>query len=361
MAAPLSGSAGPGGTLDYARRMAASTAAGHFRQLGELCVSSIGLGTYLGRADDATDASYEAAVLRALELGINLIDTASNYRHQRSERAIGRALAQATASRLVRRDQVVVASKAGFLAFDGERQADPRAYFVRALVDTGLLEWSDVVAGCHTLAPRYLLHAIDQSRANLALDAIDIYYVHNPETQLDEVARAVFDTRMRGAFEALEQACRAGAIGCYGAATWTGFRVPPGHPGHLSMAALVGLARDVAGDDHHFRAVQLPYNLSMPEARVMPTQEVDGARMPALDAAARLGLYVVSSASIEQGKLAARLPRGGAGDGELRTPAQRALQFARSAPGMGTALVGMKTAAHVEENAAVARVPPIAG
>jgi aryl-alcohol dehydrogenase-like predicted oxidoreductase len=43
----------------------------------------------------------------------------------------------------------------------------------------------------------------------------------------------------------------------------------------------------------------------------------------------------------------------------LQTDAQRALQFARSAPGITCALVGMKTPAHVEENAALARVDPL--
>jgi aryl-alcohol dehydrogenase-like predicted oxidoreductase len=360
MTALLSGSAHGDGTASYADRMGERTARGHFRRFGTLSLSSIGLGTYLGSADDDTDTAYQDAVMRAVELGINVIDTASNYRHQRSERAVGRALARAVEAAVVRREEVVVASKAGFIAFDGDRPADPRAHVQRALVDAGLLEWTDVVAGCHTLAPLYLGHAIEQSRRNLGLESIDIYYLHNPETQLDEVARDVFADRIRRAFEALEQACHSGAIGCYGAATWAGFRVPPGHPGHLSMAELVGLAREVGGADHRFRVVQLPYNLSMPEARVMATQRIGGAQMPALDAAARLGLYVMSSGSIAQGKLAARLPRAhDAGDQRLRTPAQRALQFARSAPGMGTALVGMKNPAHVEENAELARIPPI--
>ena len=358
MVAHLSGSARPDATGGYAARMSARVAGDHFRRMGELSLSSIGLGTYLGPADDETDTSYQAAVVRALELGLNVVDTASNYRHQRSERAVGRAMAEAVERGVVRRDEVIVASKAGFLAFDGARPADPRAYYQSALVDRGLLGWQDVVAGCHSLAPAYLRDAIEQSRRNLQLETIDVYYLHNPETQLDEVAPRVFGQRMRAAFEAMEQACRDGAIGCYGTATWTGYRVPPTHRGHLSMADLVALAREVGGPDHRFRAVQLPYNLSMPEARVMPTQRVGDAQIPALDAADRLGLYVMSSASIEQGKLAVRLPRGRSGDDRLRTPAQRALQFARSAPGMGTALVGMKTQRHVEENAEVARVQP---
>src|SRR5439155_23840451 len=55
-------------------------------------VSSLGNGTYLGRDDDWTDAAYTVAVRRALQLGINVVDTAINYRNQRSERAVGRAL-----------------------------------------------------------------------------------------------------------------------------------------------------------------------------------------------------------------------------------------------------------------------------
>jgi aryl-alcohol dehydrogenase-like predicted oxidoreductase len=348
------------GTADYAARLAGKTAEEHFRRLGNLTVSSVGIGTYLGPADEATDRSYQAAVVRALELGLNVIDTASNYRHQRSERAVGRGLIEATERGIVRRDELVVASKAGFLPFDGARPADPRRYIQEAFIDAGLMEWDDVVAGCHSLAPKYLREQIEQSRRNLGLRSIDVYYLHNPEMQLEEVPRDRFLERMREAFAELERACTDDAIGCYGTATWAGYRVPPHHPGHLSMEELTRLAEQVGGAGHHFRVVQLPFNLSMPEARVMATQRVGGAQMPALDAAARLGLYVMASASIEQGKLAVHLPRGPGdnADTPLRTSAQRALQYARSAPGMGTALVGMKTAAHVDENAVVATVPP---
>ena len=43
----------------------------------------------------------------------------------------------------------------------------------------------------------------------------------------------------------------------------------------------------------------------------------------------------------------------------LATDAQRALQFVRSTPGIGTALVGMKTPAHVDENTRIGAVPPM--
>jgi aryl-alcohol dehydrogenase-like predicted oxidoreductase len=93
-------------------------AAGHFRELQGLTASSIGLGTYPGRDDESTDHLYAAAITRALACGCNVLDTAVAYRHQRSERIIGRALGDAFARNLVARDEVIIAGKAGFLPFD---------------------------------------------------------------------------------------------------------------------------------------------------------------------------------------------------------------------------------------------------
>jgi aryl-alcohol dehydrogenase-like predicted oxidoreductase len=65
------------------------------------------------------------------------------------------------------------------------------------------------------------------------------------------------------------------------------------------------------------------------------------------------------SASMFQAKLAQNLPPfvGEALKG-LSTDAQRAIQFVRSTPGVTTALVGMSQRTHVDENMAVAAVPP---
>jgi aryl-alcohol dehydrogenase-like predicted oxidoreductase len=71
-----------------------------FREQQGLVLSSIGIGTYLGNADEATDANYTRAVVRAVQLGVNVIDSAANYRFQRSERSIGQALRASTSKRL---------------------------------------------------------------------------------------------------------------------------------------------------------------------------------------------------------------------------------------------------------------------
>src|ERR671939_690024 len=103
------GCATAAGTRRYATRLA-SAAAGHFRQQQELCMSSIGLGTYLGHWDERTDRMYQEAIRRAIELGCNVIDSAINYRFQRSERAIGAALKQLFESQRVARDEVIIAT-----------------------------------------------------------------------------------------------------------------------------------------------------------------------------------------------------------------------------------------------------------
>ena len=347
------------GTERYASRIGGRLPADHFRRLdGGPRTSSLGIGTYLGREDAATDAAYQQAVTRALERGINVIDTAVNYRFQRSERAIGAVLETVVRRGLVARDEVVVATKGGFIPFDGAMPRDARAYIVQTYLQSGIVDASEVV-GTHCMAPKFLADQIERSRINLGLETIDIYYLHNPESQLEEVARDEFLARARAAFEALEEAVRVGKIRRYGTATWNGYREDPGARGFLSLAELVGVARAVAGPDHHFKVIQLPYNLAMPEAFTRANQKVDGSFVPLLEAARHLGVYVTASASVYQGHLTKNLPPMVA---ELlpgfASDAQRALQFVRSTPGIGTALVGMKSTAHVEENAAVAGRAP---
>lgn len=357
----LSGRATEQGTARYAGRFSPGVPDVHFRELpGTGRISSVGIGTYLGREDAATDSQYRRAVAGAVERGVNVIDTAINYRHQRSERAVGAALADLIGHGRFARDELVVATKGGYIPFDEDMPADPRAYFLETYLNSGIIQPDDVV-GMHCMAPRYLEDQLERSRRNLGLETIDIYYVHNPEGQLEEIDRPKFLHRIRAAFEMLEGAVRAGKIGCYGTATWNGYRQPPEAPDYLGLAELVAVARDAGGAGHHFRVIQLPHNLAMTEAFTRANQKLNGDVTTALEAAQRLGLYVMAAASIYQGRLARALP---AVVAEFlpgfRTDAQRALQFVRSTPGIGTALVGMKSLAHVDENAAVVRAAPMA-
>ena len=349
------------GTRRYARRFASVAAASHFREPAGCAtpveagpvMSSIGIGTYLGEPDEATDRGYMDAVTTAVEGGINVIDSAINYRFQRSERAIGAALGE-LAQRGFAREEIVVCTKGGFLTPDGEMPADPAGYFQREYLRPGILQPQDIVAGCHAMSAKFLANQLDRSRSNLHLDCVDVYYLHNPETQLGAVPRQEFMGRLGQAFDFLESAVAAGKIRFYGMATWNGFRQPQNAPDYLPLAEIEQLAREVAGGRHHFRFVQLPLNLGMTEALTRPNQSINGAAQgPAVtmvEAAEALGISLVGSASLLQGKMAAWLPEFVVEALGLQTNAERSIQFVRSSPSVVTALVGMSCAPHVCEN-----------
>ena len=348
--APLAGRATAQGTGRYAARFRGRSAAGHFREVpGGAFFSSIGIGTYLGEPDEATDRGYRDAVVAAVEGGIQVIDTAINYRFQRSERSIGAALRD-LAAKGFSRDEVVLCTKAGFLTPDGEMPGDAADYFAHEYVDRGILGPEDVAAGCHSMAPRYLADQLDRSLRNLGVECVDVFYLHNPETQLSEIPREEFRRRIGEAFKFLESAVAAGKIGAYGMATWNAFREEPSSQGYLSLAAMEEIAREAAGPDHHFRFVQLPLNLAMPEALMRPNQLVAGKTMAMVQAGRALGITLVSSAALLQGQLTRNLPAHMRAAWGLARDSGLALQFARSVPGVTTALVGMSQIAHVEEN-----------
>ena len=356
----IAGRATEEGTRAFAARSVASVAApGNFRQAAGLTLSSLGLGTYLGSEDASTDLGYQECVGIALASGINVFDSAINYRGQRSERAIGRALADAFASGKAARGEVFVSTKGGYLPHDAEDPRPARAYIVETFLDSGLAPRAEVVRGGHCLAPGYLRDQIARSRANLGLETIDLYYLHNIETQRAALDLERFAERLRAAIELLEDEVSRGAISRWGLATWDGLRAPPEHPEHLSIAEVARLAADVAGSRHHFAGVQLPVNLAMPEAIAYPSQLSPSGRVSALEAAREMGLAAFGSASILQGRLAAPLPEEiEAAFADASPGACRALQFARSAPGMTASLVGVSTPAHAREDFALAKIAP---
>ena len=348
----------PEGTHRFAERLKDRVAPQHFRDVQGLMTSSIGLGTYLGEPDAATDEAYRAAVVRAVELGVNVIDTAINYRFQRSERSIGHALRDLASSGKASRDELIIATKAGYLTFDGAVPEDPRHYIQDTLICTGVIDPCDITAGSHCMTSRYLENQLQRSLENLGIDTIDIFYIHNPEAQLSDIDRDEFIRRLRTAFEFLEGAVQKGRIRQYGLATWNAFRVPHSARDSVSIEAAVLCAHSIAADSHHFRYLQLPYNLGMPEAFAQSNQIVDGQPMTILEACRQLGISVMASASMLQSRLSSGLPSVISEQlPGLRTDAQRAIQFVRSTPGIATGLVGMSGLAHVEENLELAAVP----
>jgi aryl-alcohol dehydrogenase-like predicted oxidoreductase len=345
------------GTKRYAEKFHGHAADGHFRQVQELALSSIGIGTYLGQPNETTDSGYAAAIVATVESGINVIDSAINYRLQRSERSIGTAL-KVLARKDFSRDEIVVCTKGGYLTPDSSMPSDPNRYFFEEYIQKGVFTAKDIAAGCHCMAPRFLENQLGRSLKNLGVDCVDVYYLHNPETQLGEISQPDFLKRVREAFVFLESAAARGRIQFYGMATWNGFRQQKGARDLIQLAEIAAVAEEIAGNKHRFRFVQLPFNLAMTEALTLGNQSVGGKERTIMEAADELGITLIASASLLQGQVAQNLPQFVADALGLESDAERALQFVRSAPGITTALVGMSRTAHVEANARLVQAPP---
>jgi aryl-alcohol dehydrogenase-like predicted oxidoreductase len=347
------------GTWAYRDRFHEQFARTFFRSFDDLALSSIGIGTYLGDPTDAVDEDYREAVVEALESGVNVVDTSINYRHQRSERAVGEALEQTD----VPREDVFVATKGGFVPFEREHPVDPAQFVFEEYVQTGIIDRGHLVQGSHCITPPFIDDQFDRSRENLGVDTIDCYYVHNPETQLESRSQEAVYDHLEATFTRLEERVQAGDLRCYGVATWDAFRVDHGAEKYLSAAEILRRARaaaDAAGaESTHFRAIQLPFNVGMADAFTVDAHEGPTGLQSVLEFAHQNEIGVFTSASLLQGHLLETFPAAVEAELSGDTRAQRAINFARSGPGVTAALVGMASAEHVRENVAAGTFEPL--
>jgi aryl-alcohol dehydrogenase-like predicted oxidoreductase len=357
----ITGRATAKGTQRYKQRHNQSCAADYFREAHSLVASSIGIGTYLGEPDECTDTLVTAAVIDSVLQGANLIDSAINYRYQHGELSVGKAIQQLVASGDASRDELIICTKGGVLPCPNPNHVN---WFYRHYVEpnNSTVRMADLVEDRYCIHPEYLQDQLNKSLANLGVQTIDVYYIHNPEKQLAKVEPDIFYNQLRTIFEVMEDAVLVGKIANYGLATWNAFRVPPTQSDHIDLSRAKSIAREVAGNrDDHFRFIQFPLNMAMPEALLSPTQMLEGEQISTMEAAHRLGIAAIASKSICQGQVVGQIPENIAfvfGD-RLRTDCQRALQYTRSAPGLLSALVGMKTPKHIRDNLAITAIPQL--
>lgn len=348
---------------------AGDAAEGHYSDFlrVRMRLSSLGVGTFGGSAEPAVDARIAAAVAEALIKGVNVIDTGAHYRYGRSLAAVGAGI-RAAAAQGVPREAMFLMSKGGFLTLRGGPPADMAGWFEREIVAAGLGTRDDLAKGAHLLTPEYINYQLELSRHLMGVETLDAFLVDQPEVHIPEIGKEATHRKLASVFEVLERAVQEKRLRVYGISTYDGLRVETDDPKFESLTAMIGLAEGAAqrvtGDEHarhHFKIAMLPFNQVMSEGFTrFNTATGQGNIASPLQAAYQLEVYVMASHTLFKGHLAQQsvgpvaecMP-------ELANPAQRAMQFNRSTPGLGTSLVGLSTPEHLADLLAAARVPPM--
>ena len=309
MTPKITGHATSQATQAFADRMSAhysSFEANAYRRLTgtDLITSKIGYGTY--RVHDQNEEHVET-LESAVEAGCNLIDTSSNYTDGGSETLIGSVLQKMVSANEIKREEIIVVSKVGYMQGQNLEQAQQR--------ETAGNPWGEVVKymeGCwHCIHPDFLTDQWTRSAARLGLETIDVYLLHNPEYFLSDAKNhasqsgwdAVQDTfydRVYRAFVQMEQFVVEGKIRYYGISSNT-FPSSQTDFEHVSLNRVYEAAAKAAGTvygEHavsHFKVIQLPYNLLESEGLTEANNEIDGKRIAVLEAAKSLGLGVLAN------------------------------------------------------------------
>ncbi len=314
-----------------------------YKEFLNLKLSEIGIGTYLGNPDDTTDKNYYQTINEGVEKGINVIDTAINYRNMRSEKVIGKVLNE------VDREKLILSTKGGYVAVPYGVE-NPTEWFKKELVLTGIVDIKDITETGNILTSKYINWAFETSLKNLNTDYIDVYFIHNPEDQLLKFDRETFYQKLKEVFELLEEKRNKGKLKYYGLATWNGFRVPENHKQYLNLKEILDIAYSVAGNNNGFKFIQLPYNIAMIEAYNLKNQNLEGIKLSTLEASEKLGIYTYISAPLMQGRLIRAVNETILQRFKVNKPSLIPIQFVRSTRGVGTVLIGMSKKEHLTEN-----------
>jgi len=351
----ITGHATPEGTKKFAERQNQDSDK-NYKNVHNLTLSNVGIGTYLGNADTETDYIVQSAVKKSILGGINVIDSAINYRAQKAERSVGNAISQLIDNNDISREEIFVSTKNGYVTNDGDIKEDLMQYVIREYGKTGIVKEGDISPGYHCMTLPYLNDQLERSLKNLGLDCIDLMYLHNSVEGQTHIPREQFLKNLKNVFEFYEKKRKNGKIRFYGMATWECFRVTQENPLFLQLSEVMALAMEVGGTEHGFRFIQLPFNLMLDQAYLTKNHNVNGRTVSLLEAAQAFNLGVFTSVPLLQGKLLTANVMPEFGD---YSTSVRLLQFVRSTPGVTAPLIGQKSESHVTENMDIMKIPPL--
>ncbi len=283
----LAGPATPSGTAAYASRMLArlGDAVQHgFTTLGStgLTASRLGFGGYRTSMEEA---DHRQALVDALGGGCNLIDTSTNYMDGDSEKLAGSVLTELVKNGELKREEVVVVSKIGYVQGQNLKRAEAREKSGKPYPE--IVKYGEGI--WHCLHPDFLADQLDLSLNRLGLQTLDVLLLHNAEYFLSDAAhrgqkdlpalRKEFYRRLQAAFEYLESQVAAGRLQYYGVSSNTS-TTEPNDPEATSLSNMLAAAQAasaaVKSRACHFRVVQCPMNLFESGAALTPNTGPDG-------------------------------------------------------------------------------------
>ena len=303
-AASIPGRATIQGTAAYAARVIGLTGdtalANGFTTFGTtgLTTTRLGFGTYRVTTQDTV---HREALKKALRTSCNVIDTSTNYTDGESERLVGSVLAELIASGTLRREEIVVVSKIGYVQGQNLKQAEAKEQSGRPYPD--MVKYGDGI--WHCIHPEFLADQLSLSLDRLGVATLDVCLLHNPEYVLSEAAhrgehdltalRTTFYNRLIQAFAYFEAQIAEGRLQFYGVSSNT-VTSPEGDAEATSLAAMLDAAHTAArlsgADSHHFRVIQFPMNL-FESGGAMTANTGPSHRQTALACAQQAGIAVL--------------------------------------------------------------------
>ncbi len=327
-----------------------------YNKCENLIVSSVGVGSFAPEAyrEENYIYSFKDSIKEAIKLGCNFIDTAINYRYQESEREIGAAISELIDENVITREEIVVSSKGGFIPLDFPFPENPYKWIEEHMIGKKLAKKEEIELDQHCISPKFVEWSLEQSRKNLGLETIDIYYLHNPEMQLGNMRYKKLLETIEDNFEMFEKKVKEGAIKHYGIASWNGLLYEDTNIEYLSLLDIYKIAKKVGGKNNHFKFVQIPYNLAKPHAYSYTNQKLEDELFYSLfQATKKLGINVVTSSAFLRMNLFKRpfsqKVRGLLGE-EAMSDLHRALQFSRSNEFVTSALFSTKDIEHMRHD-----------
>ncbi len=202
-------------------------------------ISKVGFGTH---HFDPADTEDVESILYAINNGVNLIDTSSNYGSSAVEKGLGEILNSFD------RDKLFITTKAGLISGDNLTLSNK----LNASIRSGFIKISQ--NQFYSIHPDYIRHQIEISLQRLKSDYIDGFFLHNPEylfTYVPNLSSDDYYHQINQAFSVLEDMTKEGKVRYYGLSESSGL---------TSIKQITQLSNE-SSSGNNFRLIQFPYNI----------------------------------------------------------------------------------------------------